>query len=334
MLGRARQRIAGSPATTALARRAARGRIIVLCYHDLRRQGDFTSWLRVEVGTFRAHLETLSSLGQFVAPSTLDEPVRLDSGPQFLITFDDGYPNNLELGLPVLEQFGAPALFFVSTWHLLTGEPFWFDRVVTRIQAARLNRLNLSSLGLREYWFAREDGARRWDDIQVLLTDVKRLGNPGDPAVERLLAFFDAEYGATAAAYDDRFRPIRTEELRALASRPLCALGSHGHRHEILTRLEDAALAEALGRSKQVLEEVSGQPVTAFAYPNGDEDARVRAACATAGYRYGFATRAGLVTARSDPWRLPRVLVGGYDTASALAARINGLAIRGLVGRG
>jgi peptidoglycan/xylan/chitin deacetylase (PgdA/CDA1 family) len=333
MLGAARQRAFGSRAAAALTRWAARGRVIVLCYHDLRRSDDFSSWLRVDVETFRSHLELFSSLGRFVSPATLSEPASLEGrGLFFLMTFDDGYPNNLGLGLPVLEQFDAPAVFFISTWHVVTGEPFWFDRVVTRIQAAGLTRLDLSSLGLRDYAFAREDGARRWTGIQALLADLKHLGNPGDPGVERILAFFDTEYGAIAAPYDDRFRPIRMEELRVLASGRSCYLGSHGHRHEILTRLDDAALAESLTRSKQVLEHVSRQPVTAVAYPNGDEDARVRTACAGAGYRLGFATQAGLVTPTSDPFRLPRVLVGGYDTAPMLAANINELVIRSVVG--
>ena len=323
-----------SPPAALVARRAARHRLVVLCYHDLRADGDFSSWLRVSVSDFRSHLAALASLGRFVSPVALDgDATWSETGWQFLITFDDGYLNNLTMALPVLEEFSAPALFFVSTGHLVSGEPFWFDRMVTRIQSARLRSLDLSRFGLRHYSFAEEDGADRWDHIEAVLSDVKRLGNPGHPDVDRLLAHMDAEYGGIAAEADARLRPLRPEELRAMAKSPVVHVGSHGHRHEILTRLDERSLDTALTRSKAILDDLMGRPVNAIAYPNGDSDRRVSDACARAGYRRGYAARAGLVGVDSDVWQLPRILIGGYDSARALTRRINEVACRRVVGR-
>jgi len=76
-----------------------------------------------------------------------------------------------------------------------------------------------------------------------------------------------------------------------------------------------------------------GRPVNAIAYPNGDSDRRVSDACARAGYRRGYAARAGLVGVDSDVWQLPRILIGGYDSARTLTRRINEVACRRVVGR-
>ena len=38
--------------------------------------------------------------------------------PGVLLTFDDGFANNVNNALPVLEAFGAPAVFFVSARHV------------------------------------------------------------------------------------------------------------------------------------------------------------------------------------------------------------------------
>lgn len=43
-----------------------------------------------------------------------------------LLTFDDGLANNFEYGLPVLEQFSAPAIFFVTTQHVIRPDN-WLD---------------------------------------------------------------------------------------------------------------------------------------------------------------------------------------------------------------
>ncbi len=40
-------------------------------------------------------------------------------GPGVLLTFDDGLANNVAHALPILEAFSAPAVFFVSTRHVL-----------------------------------------------------------------------------------------------------------------------------------------------------------------------------------------------------------------------
>jgi peptidoglycan/xylan/chitin deacetylase (PgdA/CDA1 family) len=333
-LARGMRSVFSSPPAALVARRAARHRLVVLCYHDVRADDDFSSWLRVSVSTFRAHLAALASLGRFVSPAALEaDSTWSESGWRFLITFDDGYLNNLTMALPVLEEFSAPALFFVSTGHLVSGEPFWFDRLVTRIQSARLRRLDLSRFGLRLYTFAADDGAERWDDIDAVLSDVKRLGNPGHPEVDRLLAHMDAEYGNMAATADARLRPLRPEELRTMAKSPVVHVGSHGHRHEILTRLDERSLDVALTRSKTILEDLLDRPVNAIAYPNGDSDRRVSEACARAGYRHGYAARAGLVGSESDVWQLPRILIGGYDSASVVTRRIHEVACRRAVGR-
>ncbi len=38
--------------------------------------------------------------------------------PGVLLTFDDGFANNARVALPLLEEFSAPAVFFVSTQHV------------------------------------------------------------------------------------------------------------------------------------------------------------------------------------------------------------------------
>ena len=84
--------------------------LLIVCYHGLRTDDDPEDWLLVHVADFRAQLEWLSA-HYHVLP--LDEGVsRLAAGtlpgPTACITFDDGYRNNLTLGLPLLRRLGSP----------------------------------------------------------------------------------------------------------------------------------------------------------------------------------------------------------------------------------
>lgn len=52
-----------------------------------------------------------------------------------LLTFDDGFANNVRQALPVLEEFEAPALFFVTTRHVVDPRD-WLPSVRTALKTA------------------------------------------------------------------------------------------------------------------------------------------------------------------------------------------------------
>ncbi|HEX4563408.1 MAG TPA: polysaccharide deacetylase family protein, partial [Solirubrobacteraceae bacterium] len=78
--------------------------------------------------------------------------------------------------------------------------------------------------------------------------------------------------------------PMSWAELRSLVAAGW-EVGSHTCTHPPLTTLEDSALVDELERSKAECEQGMGADCTSLAYPYGDVDARVVAACARAGYR-------------------------------------------------
>lgn len=353
------KRALGGPALTGLAASRLSGSVLILGYHDVSADDAPGHWLRVRQREFDRQLAWLGRMGGFVGPDELPgaagaggagggaagdggaggggagsgggpPPARREPGRglRFLITFDDGYVNNHRLALPVLEAHGAPALFLVSTRHAQTGEPFWFDRVAVPIQAEARAELDLRDVGLAHYRFRPGDGPGRWDDIQRLLVDIKALGNPGQEAVDRVLRRCEEAAGERGRAALRDCRPLNVREIRAMRAGGLCHFGSHAHAHEILTYLDDAALAASLRDSRAFLAEALGVPPRDVAYPNGDADARVFAAARAAGYARGYTIETGVARAASDPLRLPRLLVGGYDTAAVLAYKLNRVLLR------
>lgn len=87
-------------------------------------------------------------------------------------------------------------------------------------------------------------------------------------------------------------RHLTPDEVRRLAGEGV-TIGSHGMTHVNMTALSDAALEEELHRSRETLQQLSGQAVDAVAYPWGLADDRVAEASRRTGYRLGFGADIG-----------------------------------------
>ncbi len=95
-------------------------------------------------------------------------------------------------------------------------------------------------------------------------------------------------------------------------------VGSHGLRHISLPEAGGSELADEVIRSRELLEEITGQPVTGFTYPFGHVSAREVEAVRAAGYDHGCAIWRSELTGRHA---LPRTYIGEADGRLRLLAK-------------
>ncbi|MEV4945034.1 polysaccharide deacetylase family protein [Streptomyces sp. NPDC053755] len=113
-------------------------------------------------------------------------------------------------------------------------------------------------------------------------------------------------------------KPLLTEDgIRRIADAGM-EIGSHGLRHVSLPAADDATLADETGRSRTLLEEITGATVAGFCYPYGHVDARVIRAVREAGYGHACAIDPGRLT---GVYALPRVHIDDQDTSWRLTAK-------------
>ncbi|MEQ1857438.1 MAG: polysaccharide deacetylase family protein [Longimicrobiales bacterium] len=95
--------------------------------------------------------------------------------------------------------------------------------------------------------------------------------------------------------------------LRVLADEGL-EIGSHSLTHPRLTALADGALAEEVGRAREVITGEIGRVPESFAYPYGDYNARVAEAAERTGYGSAVTTELRPLTGRErSRFALPRL---------------------------
>jgi peptidoglycan/xylan/chitin deacetylase (PgdA/CDA1 family) len=215
------------------------------------------------VAHFRRVLSYYREQGyRFIRPSALQG--KLDPhGKYALISFDDGYFNNTR-ALPILEEFDAPAAFFIATDNVLRGKSYWWD----------------------VHW--RESAAAGMSD-ESMVRDGRKLKSMTTEQIEEELT---RRFGAAAfGPRGDLDRPFTPHELRTFSRHSLVELGNHTSNHAILINYSPAAAREQIARAQKSIEWISGSRPTAIAYPNGAHSAEVIAWCVETGLQLGFTVR-------------------------------------------
>jgi peptidoglycan/xylan/chitin deacetylase (PgdA/CDA1 family) len=228
---------------------------------------------------------------------------RLRSGslpPRALaITFDDGYADNETIALPILRRLQLTATFFVAT-GFLEGRCMWNDRVIEAIRTCTSTRLDLTKIGLGSFP-VRTLGERR-RTIDELLRMIKHR----DQAERDDLA---AAIASTAGCSSAPALMMSREQIRSL-HRAGMTIGAHTVSHPILRVLKPARAREEIGRSREELEAIVGEPISLFAYPNGrphrDYTAEHVAMARECGFAAAVTTAWGVATRHADRYQLPR----------------------------
>jgi len=118
--------------------------------------------------------------------------------------------------------------------------------------------------------------------------------------------------------YHGPVKPLMTaSQVREVAGAGM-EVGSHGLNHLSLSRATVGVLADETRRSREILESLTGAPVTGFSYPYGHVSCSATDAVEGAGYDYAVATWA---SARRDRRALPRTYVGDQDGSSRLLVK-------------
>ncbi|HET7459459.1 MAG TPA: polysaccharide deacetylase family protein [Gemmatimonadaceae bacterium] len=311
------RRLACATGVHHMARRLHRRRLLIVCYHGVADDDGATdSWLLLP----RAELERqLDYLARHYRVRPIDEALAdLWAGrlrePTACVTFDDGYRNNVRVALPLLQRLGIPATIYLATGMIGTARLLWTTRLELAMRATAATSVDLGAVGLGGAEPLGDDAARAALARRV----ASRLKRVSPAERDATLARLHATLGDAGAA-SDRARPFALmswDEVAAAARTGLVTFGGHTMNHEIVSRLDDAAVrAEVGGSMRAVAERVDARAGTrTFAYPNGqpeDFDARAAAAVRDAGGSAAVSTIEGLNDATTDRYALRRVVVGG-----------------------
>jgi len=163
-----------------------------------------------------------------------------------VITFDDGYKNNLLYAYPILKKYNLTATVFVTCEFIDQNTFTWWDRLEYSKKCVDFQRIKTLHPNNIEKEVAEITGLRK---------------NSKKP---------------------EEYDFMNWDDLKTISD--VFEIGSHTLTHPILTiiPLEDAG--REIFESKKQIEERLGKPINSFAYPNGDCNDKVVGLVEKAGY--------------------------------------------------
>ena len=306
---------------------------LILMYHRIADVKTDPWSLCVTPQHFSEHLEVLQKYARTLRLDQLIHSLRLGKIPRrsMVITFDDGYADNLHMAKPLLERHGIPATFFLTTGCIERRREFWWDELDRLILQSCIlpETLKLSISGKIYQWHLNGDvrynensaqqnaSWKAWEKAPTIRHEIYyslwKLLKPLDELeqqdiLNQLLAWAGAEPRARTT-----HRLLLPEEIISLGRGGLYEVGAHSVTHASLPIQPIVSQCHEIQQSKAYLEGILGNPVTNFAYPYGDYTAETVGLVKEAGFSSACTTNAGVVSSKTDCFQLPRFEVLDCD---------------------
>ncbi|MEQ1512500.1 MAG: polysaccharide deacetylase family protein [Lysobacteraceae bacterium] len=222
-----------------------------------------------------------------------------------LISFDDGWLDNVDYAMPALQRAGLPAVMFVAADAVGARQPFYQERVIA---AWRLGKLTLDALAATVIDHGGEPTRRDGIvGVRELIAQLEKM-----PPTQR-----EAVLECHADPLDDGLRHmVDVDDLSRLRAGGV-ELGLHGKSHTPMLRADDpdAELGGARAAMAAMLDAPEGLATPACAtmsFPHGAFDDAIAARALAAGYELLFTSVPVLNTVGVRPsWLLGRT---GYET--------------------
>lgn len=281
----------------------------ILMYHavmdDPGRESQTLGGIIHSSAVFAGQMELLAR--EYV-PISLDEVLgALSDGRELrprsvVVTFDDGYTDNHEVAMPILNRVGVPATFYVTVDCVETGGLPWPSRL--RYAFYTTNKISWHDSN-NSTWPLGDWGQRD----QAFLKASDQCAQLAGSAQEEFIRQIETCLQAGPPQPPQRLM-MTWEQVRDLVKNGHI-VGSHTLTHPNMAYVDTSAATTELTESKRRIEENLGTPISHFSYPcpalSPHWSQATRKMSEEAGYRTAVTTVGGLVKPDDDLLSLRRI---------------------------
>lgn len=299
-----------------------KGDVLILLYHRIVEIENDPWSLCVKPENFKGHIEILKQYYNVIKLSEVVEYIKSREIPNksVVITFDDGYSDNVSTAKPMLEELEMPFTVFVTTGCIEKDCEFWWDTLEKAVFSNKVDSdiLRLEINGKTYVWNLGNEINTASNKPQLLKVYYE---------LWELLQSFKTEYrtGILNKILDwsgqemksrNSHRNFDIEDIKSLEKNDLVDIGSHTVNHPRLSSLSTEEQLDEIKQSKQYLENRINRSVEFFSYPFGGINDYTQGSSKIvqeAGFKCACNNIQGVITYKNDLYNLPRIYVNDVD---------------------
>ena len=224
-----------------------------------------------------------------------------------VITFDDGFKNNLHIAAPILKRHKIPFTVFISTHNVSTGNlfPASISRLI--ILKSNANKIQIPTLGIDKILSTNGERVSLSKQVEFKLKTI-----PIDQvqiAIGEIINNVSINEYQTLKKRYASLLPMNWDEVKQLSNIEGCTIGSHCVDHICChEKQENDIIVHQLRESKKVIENKIGKSCDFIAFPNGDYTDFAKKAALKLGYSMAFTTEKNkIITKNLDFSSIPRM---------------------------
>lgn len=309
---------------------SARGRILNVFYHGVVNNDSTRIFPRhIVKEQFEQHMKYLSSKFNVISIEEAFYLRRKGIRPDkktITVSFDDGYLNNLQTALPIIEKYKVKTTFFVSgicsedesyvMWSDLVSFARHFsnrEHVVVGdqvfVKTGRYELINREK-NLSLYQYIKE---LSYAERDVVLKEIRERYE-----LDQHLKSLPAELR----------KLMNRDQIRELSQSDMVTIGSHGHLHYNLGNISVQEAEHEMRISKEILSAITGKNIDLISFPDGSYTEDVKKSALSLGYKGLLAVDFRCPSDLQDLNILNRWGVSGTTTFETVAFSLNKAFIR------
>lgn len=182
----------------------------------------------------------------------------------YIITFDDGFYNNLSIAIPILEKFNNKAIFYLTTNFIKKNYMSWTDRIDYAVKKTREGSflINKKKLSFKN---------NTKDKINFLLSIRKIAKSNLSINSNKLADKIQKKFIKKIVKKSNLpiYKKLNWKNINKILKNENFTIGCHTRDHEILSKLDNYNLSREITESLSDIKKNCKITVKHYAYPDG-----------------------------------------------------------------
>ena len=234
---------------------------------------------------------------------------------RIVITFDDGYLDNLVNALPILKKYECPAIIYITTSFLDNKNDAWWFKIWELI-------LNNDEITYKKNKFDTSNLEKKRKSYSFFCKKIFLMKKK-----DQKIFFDDLIFANKTKTFEKKLLFLSSDNLKYLNKEDLIEIGCHTHYHQNLNILNEEETTNEIKISKDILEKILQRKINHFSIPFGTKKTysnKTINIIASHGFKTNVTTNYDLFK-KDNILKIPRIGIGNDDVGSRLNSKLIGL---------